>query len=805
MSTTVQDLRIVISGDMKEALKALDQVGARAQKLSRDVGRAGKTLTRNLTAPLLAVGAAGFKVAGDFEASLARMEGLVGVQREQIDAWRGDIRRLAVDYGSSASVAADALFFITSAGLEGSNAMDVLEASLKASASGLGEVSVIADLATSAMNAYGPDVLGAAQATDVLTAAVREGKLEPAELAGAMGQVLPVASNMGIRFDEVGAAMAAMSRTGTSASEAATQLRSIMTGILKPTADAEAALAEMGLSAAGLRSQIREQGLLATLQTLSAEFGENEDAQARVFGNVRALAGVMDLMGASAEATAGIFAELENTTGTLDAAFEAQQTPMLTFNQLLATLKDLALEIGTAIMPTVTAVMERVTGTVRGLTQFLGALNPAVTTAGVVVGALAAALGPLLLVIGKLLSLVPLVTTGFAAISTAAALPLAPLAAVAAAVVAAVLVWREWGDDIAVLVRAAAVVIRDRLTGVAEFIRSWVGLIVEGFRWWYRNVTQPIVDFVGLAGKWLVDKLGPIVQKSAQILGRFLEIIAPNLARGVGEVVRFVDDVRAEMRRMREGAISEAEEAGEGAGMAMEGLVDPLAGVTAGVTAVGTAATAAQAPMESLAEWARNFTPTIAGVNDELVMLSVNTGSVAHAARDSTDALTETKSAAEEIGDALNRGFTSGLNSLVQFTTQSKSAFAQWGAQIANEIAKVMVKLAAMWALAQLVPGGSFVARALSLPARELGGPGRALRPHLVGERGPEIFVPPASGNFHSNQRSAAMMGPSASDILAQVGPAPSYASPEVAATHDYYRRLFTAALPDWHERGGRL
>jgi TP901 family phage tail tape measure protein len=225
------------------------------------------------------------------------MEGLVGIQRDQIDAWRGDIRSLATDYGSSATEAADALFFITSAGLRGADAMDTLEASLKASAAGLGDVTTIADLSTSAMNAYGSDVLSAAGATDVLTAAVREGKLEPRELAGAMGSVLPIASEMGIRFDELGAAMAAMSRTGTNAAQASTQLRSIMTSLLRPTADAEAQLEEMGLSASGLRRQIREDGLLSVLQTLDAEFQANEDAAARVFGNVRALSGVLDMMG----------------------------------------------------------------------------------------------------------------------------------------------------------------------------------------------------------------------------------------------------------------------------------------------------------------------------------------------------------------------------------------------------------------------------------------------------------------------------------------------------------------------------
>ena len=113
--------------------------------------------------------------------------------------------------------------------------METLEASARAAAIGLGDVTDIADLATSTLNAYGEENISAVGATDVLTAAVREGKLEASELAGSMGRVLPIASAMGVQFHEVGAAFAALSRTGTNAAEAATQVRGILSSLLRPT------------------------------------------------------------------------------------------------------------------------------------------------------------------------------------------------------------------------------------------------------------------------------------------------------------------------------------------------------------------------------------------------------------------------------------------------------------------------------------------------------------------------------------------------------------------------------------------
>ena len=140
---------------------------------------------------------------------------------------------MATKTGRSANDAAEALFFITSAGLRGSEAMEVLEASLKAAAVGLGETKTVADLATSALNAYGSENLSATDATDVMVTAVREGKLEAGELAQSMGRVLPLASAMGVEFHEVGAAFAALSRTGTNAAEASTQIQRNLCIVIK--------------------------------------------------------------------------------------------------------------------------------------------------------------------------------------------------------------------------------------------------------------------------------------------------------------------------------------------------------------------------------------------------------------------------------------------------------------------------------------------------------------------------------------------------------------------------------------------
>ena len=389
----------------KREMESLNQATNKAQRNLSEMGRnlqsIGTKMSMSLTLPLVATSAAAIKVANDFEFSMASIVGLVGVASEEVQAMEDDVRSMGKAYGVSATQAADALFFITSAGLRGADATGVLEQALKASAIGLGETAVVADLATSALNAYGADVLSASDATDVMVATVREGKLQANELAGSMGRVLPLASAMGVGFNEVGAAFAALSRTGTDASEAATQIRGILSSLLNPTKQAEDALSAMGLSSENLRQVIREDGLLAALGILAETFKGNEEAAAQVFGNIRALSGVLDLMGANVETTRQIFANMEDNVGDTDKAFQVMSsTGAFQVKQAMAQMKDSFLALGQAIVPVVLPVLGAVTKALNVLANGFNALPGPIKNIVTVLGGLVAATGPLLVAVG---------------------------------------------------------------------------------------------------------------------------------------------------------------------------------------------------------------------------------------------------------------------------------------------------------------------------------------------------------------------------------------------------------------------
>jgi TP901 family phage tail tape measure protein len=403
-----------------QANKSVKSVNERLEATGRSMKQFGRNMSMYVTAPLALAGGSALNLYKDFESSMTKVNSLVGVSREVVQKWSQEILDIAPTLGKAPAELADAMFFVTSAGIRGAEAMEVLEMSAKASAAGLGETKIVADLVTSAMNAYGVSNLSAAQATDVLVATVREGKAQADALASSMGMVLPIASYMGVTFDQVGGAIAAMTRTGTNAQTASVQLRQILNSLIKPTQQAEDALVGMKTSSAELRKTIREDGLLAALmkvRELTNKYGEQ--TMSKVFPNIRALSGVLDIMGKNLGDNVKIFKSVEAAQGSLNKAFrETQETLEFKWNQAIVSGKVALTELGKSLKTSVVPLLARLSERIQKLTTWWASLSERQQQARIRILALTAAIGPLMIALGWLVGnvLPGLVKIGLAAV-----------------------------------------------------------------------------------------------------------------------------------------------------------------------------------------------------------------------------------------------------------------------------------------------------------------------------------------------------------------------------------------------------
>ena len=444
------NLKINITGDSSKLKNALSSANSKMNAFGKKMQGVGRSMSTQLTLPIVAAGTAATKLALDFDKSMTQIESLVGVAADKVADMGETAKKMATETGRSANEAAEALFFITSAGLRGSDATDTLNASLKAAAIGLGETKTIADLATSAMNGYANENLTATQATDILVASVREGKLEASELAGAMGGVIPIASSMGVGFEEVGAALAAMSRTGTNAANGATQLNAILMSLQKPTDKSVKLLGGLGMTFEDLEKSVAEEGLMGTLTGLQDRIKGTGVRMKDLFPNVRAIKGILDLTGSGVETNKQIFESLNNTLGATDDAFQkTSQSASFKFAQGMATMKNALMEIGQNILPAVVNAVTKLSNFIKGLTDSFKNLSPQTQNIILTLTGILAAAGPLLIIFGKLMAgisalgpILGIAATGFRLLTTA--MIANPILAVAAAIAAVVLALRSY-------------------------------------------------------------------------------------------------------------------------------------------------------------------------------------------------------------------------------------------------------------------------------------------------------------------------------------------------------------------------
>lgn len=316
-----------------------------------------------------AVAAAGFGAAlaigtaASFETQLAKIDNLTELTREQTDALGDSLLRLSKVIPKSPAELGSAAYFILSSGVKDTKvALDILTLSAKASVVGLGTTDQVARTVTATMNAYGKENISASQAIDILTAAVQQGSAEASDFAGALGRLLGIAPPLGIEFDQLAAALAALTNAGLDADQATTAILGIMNQLISPSKEARETIKLFGTSIEEVRKNIAEKGLLAAMQDLLGRMNNNIQAFENLFPEVRGLTGALQLFVNQSDSAASILDKVKNSEGILEAAFRRMSETFSFQAGLLKNQLNVALiETGKVILPILTREVQKLT------------------------------------------------------------------------------------------------------------------------------------------------------------------------------------------------------------------------------------------------------------------------------------------------------------------------------------------------------------------------------------------------------------------------------------------------------------
>ncbi len=141
----------------------------------------------------------------------------LGVNSEELKGRLSDVSRELSGQASVVELTA-AAYDVASAGFnDAASAAQVLKASSLAATGGFSDLNTVADATTSVLNSYGLGAEEASRITDQFIQTQNDGKIVIGQYAANIAKVAPVAAALGIGLDEVNAAVAQITGTGTGA------------------------------------------------------------------------------------------------------------------------------------------------------------------------------------------------------------------------------------------------------------------------------------------------------------------------------------------------------------------------------------------------------------------------------------------------------------------------------------------------------------------------------------------------------------------------------------------------------------
>lgn len=242
-----------------EALDAAKQKLAALSEKARDAGKdlnsfgkklqgIGKAATVAITLPVVGAAVAIGKLAGDFDSQMRQVEAVAGATSAELAAMREQAIQLGGSTQFSASEAAAGMIEFSKAGLNASQVLKAIGPALDfAAASGL-ELGRVAEITADSMSQFGLDADKATYISDVFSKAADASTTGVEELSQAMIEAAPYARVLGVDIKETATLLAAMANAGIKGSKAGTGLKNGFIGLVDPTAKAEKALKQLGIT-----------------------------------------------------------------------------------------------------------------------------------------------------------------------------------------------------------------------------------------------------------------------------------------------------------------------------------------------------------------------------------------------------------------------------------------------------------------------------------------------------------------------------------------------------------------------------
>ncbi|MGW8177523.1 MAG: phage tail tape measure protein, partial [bacterium] len=291
----------------------------------------------------LAFGYNSLQRAGEFRNQLAEVYTLTGNLRTDIDRLGTTVLGMGNKFGRSFKEITPGLYQAISGIGDLSTSVAVLDQAVASSIAGVTSIQEATSGLITVMNAYGLTLLDVSDVSDSFFTAVRGGVTTFGELSAYIGTAASTAKAAGVDYDELLAAVTALTKGGIGTAEAFQGLRAILVAITRTTPELKKAFAAYGGSG---EQAIRVLGLKGALEELKKSTGDSVTKMVEYLGAVEAVSPALALLSDESANFTEALAAQEQRLGATEEAL-AKVTNQIGYQ--LQAISNRAINFGTAI------------------------------------------------------------------------------------------------------------------------------------------------------------------------------------------------------------------------------------------------------------------------------------------------------------------------------------------------------------------------------------------------------------------------------------------------------------------------
>ena len=210
----IRNLVVKIAADISSLSKGLKEAQSKLESLSDNLGNIGGMLSLKVTAPLVMLGKTALNTAADFEQSMANAASVSGANSEELERMTLLARVMGKETVFSASQAADAMYYMASAGYKVEQMENSIAAVLNLAAATQSELAFSTEVVIATLNQFQLDSSEAERVTNVFAAAIGNSQATLDKLKNSLGYVGPVANSLGWELEEAAGALSILYNAG---------------------------------------------------------------------------------------------------------------------------------------------------------------------------------------------------------------------------------------------------------------------------------------------------------------------------------------------------------------------------------------------------------------------------------------------------------------------------------------------------------------------------------------------------------------------------------------------------------------